>query len=58
MPEYRAHFDAEVEFTNGGGLSASGFRIAYAADCANPDDERVSYAVEIEALIAERFEGS
>jgi arylformamidase len=27
VSDYRAHFDAEVEFTNGGGLSAKGFRI-------------------------------
>src|SRR4051794_26232730 len=25
--EYRAHFDAVVEFTNGGGLTAEGFRL-------------------------------
>lgn len=27
MPQYRAHFDAHVEFTNGGGLTANGFRL-------------------------------
>jgi kynurenine formamidase len=27
VAEYRARFDAEVEFTNGGGLGATGFRI-------------------------------
>ena len=27
MPEYRAHFDATVEFANGGSLRADGFRI-------------------------------
>ncbi|MHA7987519.1 cyclase family protein [Rathayibacter sp. CAU 1779] len=27
MPEYRAHFDATVEFVNGGSLSAEGFRL-------------------------------
>jgi len=27
MPQYRAHFDAEVDFVNGGGLTATGFRI-------------------------------
>lgn len=27
MPEYRAHFDAVVEFVNGGSLSAEGFRL-------------------------------
>jgi kynurenine formamidase len=27
MPEYRAHFDATVEFVNGGSLTASGFRL-------------------------------
>lgn len=27
MPEYRAHFDAEVTFANGGGLTARGFRL-------------------------------
>jgi arylformamidase len=27
MPQYRARFDATVSFTNGGGLSADGFRI-------------------------------
>jgi arylformamidase len=27
MPEFRAHFDAQVEFANGGGLTANGFRL-------------------------------
>ncbi len=27
MTEYRAHFDAEIEFVNGGGLRAEGFRL-------------------------------
>ena len=27
MTEYRAHFDATVEFSNGGGLTATGFRL-------------------------------
>ncbi len=27
MNEYRAHFDAEIEFVNGGGLRAEGFRL-------------------------------
>ena len=27
MTEYRAHFDAVVEFANGGGLTAEGFRL-------------------------------
>lgn len=27
MTEYRAHFDAHVEFVNGGGLTADGFRL-------------------------------
>jgi arylformamidase len=27
MTEYRAHFDAEVSFANGGGLTATGFRL-------------------------------
>lgn len=27
MTDYRAHFDAEIEFVNGGGLSAHGFRL-------------------------------
>jgi len=27
MTEYRAHFDATVEFSNGGGLTATAFRL-------------------------------
>ena len=27
MPQYRAHFDAQVEFANGGGLTANEFRL-------------------------------
>ena len=27
MTEYRAHFDAEIDFVNGGGLQAEGFRL-------------------------------
>ena len=42
MPEYRAHFDAEVEFTNGGGLAANGFRIDLpAADLTESDVARL-----------------
>lgn len=33
MPEYRAHFDAEVSFANGGGLTAHEFRL----DLPGPD---------------------
>lgn len=33
MTEFRAHFDARVEFANGGGLSAEGFRV----DLPTPD---------------------
>jgi arylformamidase len=32
-PQYRAHFDARVEFANGGGLTAEGFRL----DMPGPD---------------------
>jgi arylformamidase len=42
VPEYRAHFDAEVEFTNGGGLTATGFRIDLpAADLTESDVARL-----------------
>ena len=27
MTEHRAHFDAEIDFLNGGGLRAEGFRL-------------------------------
>jgi hypothetical protein len=27
MPAYRARFDARIEFLNGGGLTAEGFRL-------------------------------
>ncbi|MFF1571846.1 cyclase family protein [Leifsonia sp. NPDC058292] len=33
MPDYRATFDAEIEFANGGGLQAQGFRL----DLPSPD---------------------
>ena len=33
MPEYRAHFDFDVRFANGGGLSGTGFRL----DLPSPD---------------------
>lgn len=33
MPDYRAHFDATVEFVNGGSLTAEGFRL----DLPSPD---------------------
>lgn len=33
MPEYRAHFDARIEFANGGGLTAEAFRL----DLPSPD---------------------
>lgn len=33
MPEYRAHFDFDIRFANGGGLSGTGFRL----DLPSPD---------------------
>ena len=33
MPEYRASFDASITFSNGGGLTARGFRV----DVPSPD---------------------
>lgn len=36
MPEHRAHFDAVVEFANGGDLRADGFRIDLPSDRADP----------------------
>ena len=33
MPEYRASFDASISFSNGGGLTARGFRV----DVPSPD---------------------
>jgi arylformamidase len=32
VPEYRAHFDADIQFVNGGGMTASGFRLDLPAD--------------------------
>ncbi len=38
MTEYRAHFDAEIDFVNGGGLRAEGFRLDLpAAELAEPE---------------------
>ena len=42
MTEYRAHFDATVEFANGGNLSAQGFRLDLpSADVAEKDVARL-----------------
>jgi arylformamidase len=38
MTDYRAHFDAVVEFANGGSLSAEGFRLDLPAADASADD--------------------
>ncbi|MGX5680944.1 cyclase family protein [Schumannella luteola] len=38
MPEYRAHFDAVVEFANGGSLSTEGFRLDIPGPDASADD--------------------
>ena len=40
MAEYRAHFDARVQFANGGGLTAEGFRI----DLPHPDVDAADVA--------------
>ena len=37
-PEYRAHFDAHVEFVNGGSLSAEGFRLDLPSPDVDPDE--------------------
>ena len=37
-PEYRAHFDAHVEFVNGGSLSAEGFRLDLPSRDVDPDE--------------------
>jgi len=38
MTEYRAHFDAAVEFTNGGGLTANAFRLDLPSEDANVEE--------------------
>ena len=38
MTEYRAHFDATVEFTNGGGLTANAFRLDLPSADANVEE--------------------
>ena len=38
MTEFRAHFDAVVEFANGGSLSAEGFRLDLPSSTASSDD--------------------
>jgi len=38
MTEYRAHFDATVEFTNGGGLTATAFRLDLPSPDANVEE--------------------
>lgn len=38
MPEYRAHFDATVQFVNGGGLTAKGFRLDLPSAEVGPGD--------------------
>lgn len=40
MPEYRAHLDARIEFANGGGLTAEGFRL----DLPGPDVDEAEVA--------------
>ena len=39
MTDYRAHFDADVEFVNGGRLNAEGFRLDLLGP--NPSDEEI-----------------
>lgn len=38
MPEYRAHFDFDVRFANGGGLSGTGFRLDLPSRDATEDE--------------------
>jgi len=40
VPEYRAHFDARIEFANGGGLTAEAFRL----DVPGPDVDEATVA--------------
>ena len=42
MPEYRAHFDFDIRFANGGGLAGTGFRLDLpAADVAEDEITRL-----------------
>lgn len=44
VPEYRAHFDARVEFANGGGLTAEAFRLDLPHDLAPTDADEATVA--------------
>jgi arylformamidase len=43
MPQYRAHFDARIEFANGGDLTATGFRLDLPSASANVEQLLVQH---------------
>ena len=55
MPEYRAHFDADVRFVNGGGLTAEGFRLDIPACTSRRFEPGASQEVDVVALRGRRL---
>ena len=53
MTEYRAVFDAEVTFSNEGGLQAQGFRVDIPGPEATPEDIARLFVTSLDLLMTE-----
>lgn len=53
MTQYRAVFDAEVTFSNGGGLQAQGFRIDLPAPDVSEDEIGRLFLTSLDLLLAD-----
>ena len=51
-PHYRAVFDAEIAFTNGGGLQAQGFRVDVASPDVSADEIGRLFVTSLDLLMA------
>lgn len=52
-PQYRAVFDAEITFSNGGGLQAQGFRVDLPTAAASPEEIGQLFVTSLDLLLAD-----
>jgi hypothetical protein len=52
-PQYRAVFDAEITFSNGGALQAQGFRVDLPRSDASPEEIGQLFVTSLDLLLAD-----
>ncbi len=55
-PQYRAVFDAQITFSNGGGLQAQGFRVDLPSPDTSPDEIGQLFVTSLDLLLADTVE--